>query len=69
MINYPHSDGSEVVIKVYAKNDLLLQLAPYEKKLHGGSTIHTTYCKGGLLELWYAFVPSIRTIDQTTWSM
>ncbi|XP_064396061.1 phosphoinositide 3-kinase regulatory subunit 4-like [Halichondria panicea] len=29
-----HSDGSEVVIKVFAKHDLLLQLAPYEKKLH-----------------------------------
>lgn len=30
-----HSDGSEVVVKVFAKHDPLLQLAPYEKKLHG----------------------------------
>ena len=29
------SDGSEVVVKVFAKHDPLLQLAPYERKLHG----------------------------------
>ena len=31
---YPR-DGSEVVVKVFAKNDPSLQLKTYEKRLHG----------------------------------
>ena len=28
-------DGSEVVVKVFVKNDPSLQLKPFEKRLHG----------------------------------